>query len=540
MANPTNWQNLLAMPSTMTVPNLPTHLMQGLAPPIQPLGLPLVVPGQAAPSFIGQPGQKPPLAKGGAKAGAAVTCRKEEEAEVQKCHLHRKANKACKFCKRYTEWAELQEKRRGETKDAAIEQLKHATASKKGMSLASSDKAPVPNFAQFPAVLAEKIKKTDAYIKVSRIDTQLREARGNMPLDEVMSFLIEGRTCDLEQKNKATLECQPSPFICVVYRLLQVGLTEGDLRWLMKHDDPCVRCAAFLYVRLGFHCDRYWDCLSESLMDDEEFVPFTSKSGESYSMTIGEYVERLLVKQDYGESTGDGYGKDKYKEKDLPLPRIPLATKTKLARRICLYPQFRKRYTANVEVTEYFADGGVDVEVCSVDGEWRSAVTRDSGSRLSEPRGASALVAYEDGVEEYVSIGRLIVPRKSSSSRDWDASDLTRHRGTSAEELFESYNDEVKGRALARGTDYCKPSVQKVCVGGFRFLAGEKRGRSERVDDQEKEERQEEESRARRQQQREQEEQDQKRAKLAAIESKYCARVPAQDTTHVPDRLRLG
>lgn len=428
-----------------------------------------------------------------------------EELEVKKCHLHRKANKACKFCKAYVQWNEQQEKKKEDLKNAALEQLKNSTGA--GQILAPTDKAPVPNFSGFPRVLADKIQKTDTYMEVSN-STQL---------SEVVETLLRCESVDLDIKNKSKMDKQPTGFIIAVYRLLQTQITESDLDWMMKTDSCWIRCAAFLYVRLGFHCDRYWDCVADSLMDDEEFVPFTGKGSDSPAMTVGEYVEQLLMKADYGEG-----------DTKLPLPRIPVAARTKISKRICLYPQFRKRYEANLEVLDRFGDAGVEVEACNVDGEWRSCVTKEPAATHQEHRCLSVLVIYPDGQEEYVSMGRIIVPGGSSTS-----SDLTTHVGSSAHDLFEKHKEQEKGNAVARGKDYCKPFVQSVCIGGVRFLAGEKRNRPTERDSEALEE---EYARSKRHQQALAD----KLAEKAAIESKYCAKVPSQGSGSVPDRLRLG
>merc|ERR1711879_400085 len=139
--------------------------------------------------------------------------------------------------------------------------------------------------------------------------------------------------------------------------------------------------------------------------------------------------------------------------------------------RVSLYPQYRRRYEANLEVIDRYKEVGLEVDVCNVDGEWRYAVTRESAT--PEPRCVTVLVAYPDGVQENVSIGRLITPGGSSTS----SSDLTRHRGKSAQDLIDKYNEQQRESALAKGTNYCKPSVQTVCVRGVRFLAGDKRGK---------------------------------------------------------------
>merc|ERR1712181_113985 len=148
-------------------------------------------------------------------------------------------NKACKFCKAYTQWAERQEKRREDMKNATLESLKNNS---QVQTYADNEKAPIPNFQSFPRVLAERIQKTDMYIKV-------RKAVG---LSETMKALTKCDSCDTSSKNKVTLNVEPSPFLCMVYNMLSVQMTEGDLTWMMKSDSCWVRCAAFLYVRRGF------------------------------------------------------------------------------------------------------------------------------------------------------------------------------------------------------------------------------------------------------------------------------------------------
>jgi len=306
-------------------------------------------------------------------------------------------------------------------------------------------------------------------------------------------------------------------------------MTEGDIMAMMKHEAIYVRCAAFLYVRLGFHVDRYWESLSEHLMDDSEFRPFTSRSGESATTTVGEYVEALLGGLEYGET-----------EMKLMLPRIPVAQRKMVSRRLCLYPQFRKRYTANLHELKSFREG-LDVEVCSVDGQWREAKLRDNTSHRTL-RCTTVAVAYADGsTPEHVSIGRVIVPSRSHSpsrSRGGShSSDLSKSRGISAQDLLERYDEEQKGNALARGRDYCKIVVEDISVGGPRGIIGAKRGRPMRRDEPDDDDDDlYDESRSMRRRQ----EQMDNRAQRAAIESKYCARVQTQSSTPAGDHLRLG
>jgi len=175
------------------------------------------------------------------------------------------------------------------------------------------------------------------------------------------------------------------------------------------------------------------------------------------------------------------------------------------------------------------------VEICNPDGEWSSAET--VGSHSSERRTTSVRVRLSGGKEENVSLGMLIVPSKDGKV---DPQDLSRCRGRSSEELFAKYQDQQKDSAVASGKDYCKSSGQHTMrVGGVPFVAGIKRK------DMEKEEDFDEESRIR-DRERQSGPSMEHRAKMAAIEQKYCARVVSSQSKNNNDgadraeRLRFG
>mmetsp|Transcript_74628 Transcript_74628/g.241304 ORF Transcript_74628/g.241304 Transcript_74628/m.241304 type:complete len:534 (-) Transcript_74628:301-1902(-) len=432
----------------------------------------------------------------------------EEEEEVPRCHLHRKQNKACKFCKAYAQAQELRSKRMEERKNAAIERLKEGTSPSAGGTLGQGDKAPLPNLVHFPQVMLERIHKNDYYnVTVS-----------NSSVPEVKNILFSCETCDTESRAHNSLDLEPSAFICSVYRMLTLQLTEGQLQAILNSRSCWIRCAGFMYVRLGIHQDRYWDLLSEALMDDEEFVPFPGRGAES--MSVGQYVEQLLAK-------------DKYC--NLNLPRIPVAQRRAINRRLVLYGQFRRRYAANLEVLERFKDPGVPVEVCSPDGEWAPAET--VGLQGAGRRCATVPVRFPGGAEQSVSLGMLICPGGSSAS---GGQDLTRSRGRSAQELLERYQEQQRDSAVASGRDYCKTSGQHTMrVGGVPFVAGVKRKELEREEDSDDD--------ARTRELAQSGPSTEHRLKMAAIESKYCARVAtmqaraeSSDNVDGPERLRLG
>merc|ERR1712151_1264214 len=115
-----------------------------------------------------------------------------------------------------------------------------------------------------------------------------------------------------------------------------------------------------------------------------------------------------------------------------------------------------------------------------------------------------------------VSIGMLVCPGDSSSPQD-----LTRSRGRSSHELLEKYEEQQKTAAVANGRDYLKGSGQHTLrVGGVPFMAGDRAKRKKREDDSDDEE-----LLRVRQAKKKDALWSESQLKMAAIESKYCARV---------------
>lgn len=424
---------------------------------------------------------------------------------MPRCHLHKKQNKACKFCKAFYAQQDGRAKKWEEQKSAALKQLKEGL-SRSGKGLSENDSTPLPNLPLFPSVLLDRITKNDFY-STTVCAASFADLRG---------MIIEEESCDTETRTDKSLDLDPSPFICVVYRFMALPLAEGQLQLLIRSRSPWTRCAAFLYVRMGMHVDRFWELMSEALMDQEEFVPFPSRGGDK--MTVGQYVESLLTK-------------DKYC--DLTLPRVPVAPRKILTRRLVMYAQFRKRYTANLEVLDRFAEEDVTVEICNDDGEWVPARTVEAVKTNKATK--TVAVKLKNGEEITVSLGMVTCP--SSSSRN--EGDLTRSRGRSAEELLKNFEASQKDNALASGKDYCKTSGQQYMrVGGMPFAVGGKRK------DLESERAAEEEDDRNRKEARMSGPSREHQAKMASLESKYCARVPSSKSARSemdgPDRMRLG
>merc|ERR1719343_1648382 len=150
------------------------------------------------------------------------------------------------------------------------------------------------------------------------------------------------------------------------------------------------------------------------------------------------------------------------------------------------------------------------------------------GSVTTDRRCATVSVKFPDGGgEQNISVGMLICPGKAPSS---GTQDLTRSRGKSAAELLERYQEQQRDSAVASGKDYCKTSGQHtVRVGGVVFVAGVKRKDLETEYDSKDEAKFFEVPSG---------PSAEHRAKMAAIESKYCARsAPAQTKPEAADNL---
>merc|ERR1719247_1382744 len=430
-----------------------------------------------------------------------------EEPEVPHCHLHRKVNKACKFCKAHNEYLDRKNKKIEERKKAAIEKLKVCSSVNPIKVVDTEDVMPLPNLAQFPSYMLERLQKNDYYMSTI---SQFR-------FEEVTKLLLECDTCDTEVRDQNSLALEPSVFICSVYRLMTLQLTEGQLQNLLNSRSCWIRIAGYLCIRLGAHHERYWDLLHVALLDDEEFVPFPGRESEKSS--VGQFVELLLAKDKFCNMT---------------LPRIPTAARKQISKRLVLYGQFRQRYAANLECIARYQKAEEDVEVCSIDGDWSKAKT--VGSTSSGRRCVTTKVRYAGGYEDNISLGMVIMPQARSDRQAWDVEDLTRVRGRSSQELMDELMQQQRNAAVASGKDYCRNSGQiTMRVGGVPFVAGQKRKEVEKDSESD------EESRFVKKKGPSLDHQ----AKMAAIESKYCAKVSSSQggksrEWEGPERMRLG
>jgi len=292
--------------------------------------------------------------------------------------------------------------------------------------------------------------------------------------------------------------------------------------------------------------------LEEYLFDDMELR--SSDSGKSVALTIGEYVESLLIKEKY-------FG--------TPLPRIPVKVRQNLEEKLAPLPQYRKRMQANRSIFRPDNVAGTAVEVCVESGRWLSGVAQDLMGRSSTFM--RIRVKLEDGHEMTTHLGKVVLRDRSSSSSNSDGSDSegrkrkkrrsrsrsrrrrsspnwSRWKGKSHSEMIEEFRERAKEDAvMGHGKVYPK---RPLTFEGFatKYNTEEYRNvdrdapshskRSQRYDDTEEQEI----TRAIKARQ-----EDERQRNLASIFLKYGASKPSESSSSArlneidrPDVLRLG
>ncbi|CAK9023016.1 unnamed protein product [Durusdinium trenchii] len=298
----------------------------------------------------------------------------EREAEEKlRCHLHKKPNSKCKFCKRHQEHVT----ERDEKKAA----LSKSTEKERRFDLIGAPRG------------ALEIVNTKTYGFSPLLQTHVVESAHFKALLSLESFeqMIDEMNQLMDHPENAYIRC--------------VG------GWRGAEEE------SFLFVRFGLAPDSLWNWLGEYVLDDEELRP-AKESPESlagsflawcchsvshemavlgaleahemacsdmseipnlsvldvwdseWRTTIGEFVEGLLSQDKYYSTV---------------LPRLPMSTKRQLEAKLAPIPQSRKRSKCNLAFLEVYREQGVKVEI-SHDGEWVTGTTleliEDMPSRL--------------------------------------------------------------------------------------------------------------------------------------------------------------
>ncbi|CAE7940080.1 SRL1, partial [Symbiodinium necroappetens] len=280
----------------------------------------------------------------------------EEDSELIRCHLHRKPQLSCKICRRvYYSAVDPNSQKKDDKKGSDRKPEDEAPgaadsilleARMRGAEAFEITNKQTYNFNSMSEAhqprLRDQILKNTYFKTLVKIDT----FEGIM--DEMYQYVETAETYGGGSTHAASVQFPtvPSSLFCCLYRLFTIGLSYDELNLLCESKDwPYIRCCGFLYIRFGCAPEKLWDFLGEYCVDDQEFEP--SKSTPGFVVTIGEYVESLLLDERYYYST---------------LPRIPVGVKKKIEEKVAPLGQYRKRAAQNKDMLSAFKEAGTPVE----------------------------------------------------------------------------------------------------------------------------------------------------------------------------------
>jgi len=374
---------------------------------------------------------------------------KKVEPDAPKCHLHKKPNKKCRFCEKYKEAVEKADRLNDErAKEKAAADAKQA----------SSGPRHKPGLDMLNAVLKDQILRNVFFKKL---------VQGC----EDQQTLVDELYQNVEHAEPSQPGGEPSQFMCCVAWMLGVKPpTDDDVQEMICHKDSAyIRCAGFLFLRLS-RSDDLWSMCGPYVLDDQEFNPTRDKKERC---SIGVYVQELLLSERYFGTT---------------MPRLPMQIKRNFEMNLIGVDEWRKRIISNKERLVKF-DVGAKVEALT-NNDWLSGVvTAVDDSVLSCIK---LDIKFEDGAQEVVSLGKVVLPwpkgskrdrsdsrgRSRSRSRDRDRSrsrsrsrsrgerdrssdrsrtpdrrDWSYYKGARQSELIEKWRSQEKEKALSSGRD---------------------------------------------------------------------------------------
>lgn len=425
-------------------------LLQPLQPP-PPAAPPQLVPPPAGGNQRGAPPPRGPRGESkeqlDSKARAAEDQRTQLQAksrlvEVDKkrCHLHQKPKlTGCKFCKKHQELLEeAQQKNQLSQSSGADDRSRkrrpdRAISESRDLERGGPLELGNPKTFGFGGLLQTHIVECAHFKSLLTLETF------DQLVEETYQF---ANSVEPYMTNSPTL---PSALFCCLYRFFTMGLDGRSLKRLIESQvSPFIRCLGLLYVRFGLPHDQLLAWCGEYLLDDETFKP----SPESdYTTTIGEFVETLLSQDRYYNTV---------------FPRLPMATKRRVEEELAPLGQNRKRMKANKAIIDTFNERGIRIEI-NFKGEWRGAqIVELEDDPPSRPK---VRVRLDDGSEEYVHLGKVIIADKSVTirsargrgrSRSRSKHDWTREKGRSDKDLVDELRKLDREKAVASGKDYAK------------------------------------------------------------------------------------
>jgi len=362
----------------------------------------------------------------------------EGEEEPLRCHLHRKPQLNCRTCRRvyYSALGPNDHKKEVRRTGERFHELDDFEGPRR-KTLEAFEIANKQTF-NFNSMLRDQILKSTYFKSLMNIETF------EGIVDELYQY---AESAEVYGANTTTV---PSTLFCCLFRFFTLGITYEELLQLVENQDSAyIRCCGFLYMRFGCCPEKLWDHLGEYCLDDQEFEP--SKSSPQFTITVGEYVEALLMDEKYYYTA---------------LPRIPVAVKKKIEEKVAPLVQYRRRSIANSKILHAFREPNTLIEACS-NGTWLEGHTISLDERIASR--IVVRVKLEDGSEETLHVGKVILREdrrrrrsrsRSRSPRRTHSPDWSRSKGKSDQEMVQELRARQRERAVCTsGKEYARKPI---------------------------------------------------------------------------------
>jgi len=369
----------------------------------------------------------------------------EEGQSEMRCHLHRKPQQSCRTCRRV--YASVLNQGTAESDGRRPDRMRGERPGLDDENYSGYEAFEVTNKQtyNFNSMLRDQILKSTYFKSLMSIETF------EGIVDELYQY---AESAEVYGAGTTTV---PSTLFCCLFRIFTIGISFEELIQLIENQDsPFIRCCGFLYIRFGCDPSRLWEQLGDFCLDDQEFEP---AKAQNFRITVGEYVEALLMDERYYYTA---------------LPRIPVGVKKKIEERIAPLGQYRRRTLANKKILDILREPGTAVEVCR-EGTWSDAITVSVDERL--PSRLRVRVRLEDesgsmdGPTILAHIGEVILrergrggrrsrsrsrsPRGRGHSPDW-----SRYKGKSDDDCVQELRARQRERAVcSTGKDYARKPI---------------------------------------------------------------------------------
>ncbi|CAE8594021.1 unnamed protein product, partial [Polarella glacialis] len=318
---------------------------------------------------------------------------KDREKTPPRCHLHpaKKPNAKCRFC----------QKAQG-TKDgkAAEADSKNQKEESGGSASSKSKKVEKQVEQEEEEDYSRRTFKCAPMLKDQIFGSSYFKSLLQMSTIEELMEEISNYADTLDVYNAGT-HVSPSCFICQVYRLFTLPSAESldEMQVVLDHPTSAkVRCAGFLYMRFVVPPAKIFERLEEYLFDDTPLK--YQDGGKTTNTTIGEYVEMLLNRDKYYNTT---------------VPRLPVKVRHLMEKELAPIKIFRKRMQAHL-TNSLKKISGQAVEVWN-DGQWIRGIAREYVGKVVKTR--KVRVELEEGDEEIVvHMGKVVLRDTEEKEKD--------------------------------------------------------------------------------------------------------------------------